>query len=160
MLPIVAPWFYILYIHFNFKFSRTWPLPYVCPVFSHFVKFLLSTCLCECMCDQSCLTLQPYGWYEPNGRPGSCVHEIFQARILDLVASSSSRDIPNTQIELRSLVSPALAGRFFTIVPPGSPTEPLCSLYHVYEIQRTIEGKVVSRKCFLLSKRIWKERNI
>ena len=31
-------------------------------------------------------------------------------------------DHPNLGIEPTSLVSPTLAGRFFTIVPPGSPT--------------------------------------
>ena len=32
---------------------------------------------------------------------------------------SSPGDLPNPEIEPASLVSPALAGRFFTIVPPG-----------------------------------------
>ena len=32
-----------------------------------------------------------------------------------------SGDIPNPEIELASLASPALAGRFFTTVPPGKP---------------------------------------
>ena len=31
------------------------------------------------------------------------------------------RDFPNTGIELVSLASPALAGRFFTTEPPGKP---------------------------------------
>ena len=31
-------------------------------------------------------------------------------------------DLPNPGIELVSLVSPALAGRFFTTEPPGKPT--------------------------------------
>ena len=30
-------------------------------------------------------------------------------------------DLPNTGIELASLTSPALAGRVFTLVPPGKP---------------------------------------
>ena len=30
-------------------------------------------------------------------------------------------DLPDPGMELMSLVSPALAGRFFTTVPPGSP---------------------------------------
>ena len=47
--------------------------------------------------------------------PGSSVHEIFQARKLEWVAISSSRGSSQPIIEPTSLVSPALAGRFFTI---------------------------------------------
>ena len=45
---------------------------------------------------------------------GSPVHRIFQARILEWGAVSYSGDLPNPEIELASLVSPALAGGFFT----------------------------------------------
>ena len=48
--------------------------------------------------------------------PGSSVHGILKARILEWVAIFSSRDLPNPGIEL---ASPALAGRFFTTQPPG-----------------------------------------
>jgi len=44
--------------------------------------------------------------------PGSSVHGILQARILEWVATPFSRDLPNPGIEPGS---PALAGRFFTI---------------------------------------------
>ena len=46
--------------------------------------------------------------------PGSRVHEILQARILECVAMPSSLDLPNQGIEPESLMSPALAGKFFT----------------------------------------------
>ena len=46
--------------------------------------------------------------------PGSSVHWILQARILEWVAMPSSRGIPNPEIEPTSLMSPALTGRFFT----------------------------------------------
>ena len=50
--------------------------------------------------------------------PGSSVHVILQARILGWVAISSSREgrplLPDPGVEPTSLVSPALAGRFFT----------------------------------------------
>ena len=46
--------------------------------------------------------------------PGSSVHVIFQARILEQVAISFSRDFPDLGIEPASLMSHALAGRFFT----------------------------------------------
>ena len=35
----------------------------------------------------------------------------------------ASRDLPDPGIEPTSLVSPALAGRFFIIVPPGKPLQ-------------------------------------
>ena len=52
--------------------------------------------------------------------PGSSVHEILQARILDWVAISYSRgsarprDLPDPGIRPMSPLSPALAGRFLT----------------------------------------------
>ena len=42
--------------------------------------------LCVCICAQLCLTL-----CDPMDLPGSSVHEIFQARILEWIAISSSR---------------------------------------------------------------------
>ena len=47
--------------------------------------------------------------------PGSSVHGILQARILEWVAISSTRDPPYPGIEP---ASPALAGRSFTTEPP------------------------------------------
>ena len=49
--------------------------------------------------------------------PGSSVHGIFQARILEWVAISSSRDLPNPGLEPVSLAYPVLADRFFTTQP-------------------------------------------
>ena len=61
--------------------------------------------------------------------PGSSVHGILQAHILEWIAIPSSRDLPNPGIELVSLMSTALAcGLFFfflPLVPPGKPTESL-----------------------------------
>ena len=56
-------------------------------------------------------SLQPYGLCSP---PGSPVQGILQARILECVALSSSTDLPDLGIKLMSLMSPALAGMFFT----------------------------------------------
>ena len=47
--------------------------------------------------------------------PGSSIHAILQARILEWVARPSSRESSDPGIEPKSLTSPALAGRFFTI---------------------------------------------
>ena len=54
--------------------------------------------------------------------PGSSVHGILQARILELgLPLPSPEDLPNPGIEPSSPVSPALAGQFFTTGPPGKP---------------------------------------
>ena len=50
--------------------------------------------------------------------PGSSVHEILQARILEWVAIPSLGDLPIPGTEPRS---PALVGRFFTTEIPGKP---------------------------------------
>ena len=45
--------------------------------------------------------------------PGSSVHGILQARILEWVARPSSRALPDLGVEPGSLMSPAPAGLFF-----------------------------------------------
>ena len=47
--------------------------------------------------------------------PGSSVHEVLQARILQWVAIPFSRDLPDPGIIPAFLTSPAWAGGFFTI---------------------------------------------
>ena len=64
------------------------------------------------MCAQSCSTLCGHMDCSP---PGSPAHGIFQARILEWGAISNSRDLPDPGVEPASLVSPALAGGYFTI---------------------------------------------
>ena len=49
--------------------------------------------------------------------PGSSVHRIVQARILEWVAIPPSGNLPDPGTEPESLVPPALAGGFFTTVP-------------------------------------------
>ena len=46
--------------------------------------------------------------------PGSSVHEIPQARILEWVAMPFFRDLPNPGIKFKSFSSPAFAGGFYT----------------------------------------------
>ena len=48
-------------------------------------------------------------------QPGSFVHGILQARILECIASPPPGDLPNVGIEPTSLRSPALAGGFSTM---------------------------------------------
>ena len=60
--------------------------------------------------------------------PGSSARGILQAKMLEWVAVSSSRDLPDPGIKLTSLMSPALAGGFFTRL--GSPTA--CQVVFIY----------------------------
>ena len=55
---------------------------------------------------------------------------ILQARILEWVAISYSRGLPDPEIEPASLVFSALVGGFFTTAPPGKPY----SLYKQWQI--------------------------
>ena len=67
------------------------------------------------MCSVVSDSLQPLD-YTPRG---SSDHGIFQARILEWVAISSSREnLPDLGIKPKSPLSPALAGGFFTTEPP------------------------------------------
>ena len=73
---------------------------------------MIKTCVCVCAkLLQSCLTLCDAMACSP---PGSSVPGILQARILEWVALSSSRDLPNPGIEPVSLM-------FLPLVPPGKP---------------------------------------
>jgi len=51
--------------------------------------------------------------------PGSSVHGIFQARILEWIAIPSPGDLPNSGTEPESLMSPALTGGSFTTSATG-----------------------------------------
>ena len=55
--------------------------------------------------------------------PGFSVHGVFQARILEWVAISSSGDLLDPWIEPMFLVSLASAGRFFITAPLGKPLQ-------------------------------------
>ena len=70
---------------------------------------------CWCVVTKSCLTLCNPMDCSP---PGSSVHGISQAWILEWVAIPFSRDLPNSGIKPTSPASPALAGGFFTTAPP------------------------------------------
>ena len=60
---------------------------------------------------QSCPTLRGP---KDCSLPDSSIHGIFQARILEWLPFPLPGDLPDPGIEPVSLVSPALAGRFFT----------------------------------------------
>ena len=111
-------------LHLGVFLWDSWGFPHTVPSFpSHFLglqptKDQDSPLLCPCSrsVDRSCLT--PCNPLDCSP-PGSSVHGILQARILEWVAVSFSRDIPNSGIELKSPVSLALDGGFFTTEPLG-----------------------------------------
>ena len=70
----------------------------------------LVTPLCPTLCDAL-----------DGSLPGSSVHGIFQARIMEGLSFPPLEDLPDPGIKPACLVSPALAGRFFITVPPGRP---------------------------------------
>ena len=72
-------------------------------------------CVCVCLVTQLCLILCNPMDCSP---PGSPVHGILQARILEWVAISFPRDHPDPGIEPMFLSTPTLAGGFLTTVPP------------------------------------------
>ena len=53
--------------------------------------------------------------------PGSSVRGIFQAKILQWVPFPLPWDFPDPGIKANSVATPALADRFFTTEPAGSP---------------------------------------
>ena len=96
----IAKWFSYIYIYILFHILFHYGL-------SQGSEYTFGVCVCT----QSHPTL-----CDPMGcsLPGSSVHGILQARILEWVAMSFSRDLPDPEIEPLSLASPALAGSFFT----------------------------------------------
>ena len=80
----------------------------------HRMLSIVNDCCC-CLVVKSSLTLQPRGLH--CSLPGSSVHGISQARILEWVAVSFSRG-SSSVIELRS---PALQADFLPSELPGKP---------------------------------------
>ena len=64
--------------------------------------------LCPTLCDPMCCSSLV-----------SSLHRISQSGILEWVAIPTPGDVPNLGVQLLSLVSPALAGGFFTTEPLG-----------------------------------------
>ena len=78
---------------------------------------------------QSCPILCDPVDYSPSG---SSVHGVLQARVLEWVAMPSSQSM---ELGPRSLMSPALTGRFFTTVHLGSPM----NIYHIFSIHYSVD---------------------
>ena len=73
---------------------------------------------CDGGCMHVCSVVSDFLWPHGLWPPGSSVHEIIQARILEWVAISFSRGSSQPKDQSPSPVSPALAGTFFTTEPP------------------------------------------
>ena len=94
--------------------------------------------VCACLVTQSCPTLCNPMDCSP---PGSSVHGIFKARILEWVAISYSRGVFLTQGSNLSLASPTSAGKFFTTVLPGKPQ---CSINILSNEEKIIKLQATS----------------
>ena len=81
-------------------------------------------CTCVCVCAHTCMHTHVLSqvWFFVNpmdySPPGSSVHGIFQAAILEWLPFPFPRDLLDPGIKPASLAS---AGRFFTTAPPGKP---------------------------------------
>ena len=89
---------------------------------------------------QLCLTLCNAMDCSP---PGSSVHGILQAKILEWV-SALFWDPPNLGIELVSLVFPALAGRFFTNSTTWEVPRYLCKISRTMNTRAWIQVLVLN----------------
>ena len=85
------------------------PSPNILAIYSVLSFYYLAFCCCchscVCVCAQACLILCDPMDCNP---PGSSVHGIFQARILQQVVISSPRNLANPGIKLEFLVSLAM----------------------------------------------------
>ena len=112
-------------------------------------------CVCARTHAKSCLTL-----LQPDGLelPGSSVHGILQARILEWFAISCSRGSSHPGIKPTSLVFPASAGGFFTTMPPQKLNlRPLgkCLSLHLH-----IGPLWSSQYCIFPSSWVWRNWNL
>ena len=79
---------------------------------------MLNMCVSMCLVTQSCLTLcSPMDWIPP----GSSVHGLIQARILQWVAMASSRGSLPPRDGSSVSWSPALQADSLPLAPPGKP---------------------------------------
>ena len=84
------------------------------------------TCVCMCVCVCVCVCVHAHAQLYLTlcnlmdcSLPGSSVHGIFQARILQWVLFPPPGDLPNSGTESMSPAAPALAGEFLTTEPPA-----------------------------------------
>ena len=93
-----------------------------------FVCNLNFECLCCCYL-VSCIQLFYDSMdYSP---PGSFIHGISQARVLEWVAISFSRGSFNARTEFACPATPALAGGFWSTAPPGTTAYGALRIWHL-----------------------------
>ena len=99
----------------------------------------LSVYVLECVCVRAKLLQSYLTLFDVMdcSLPDSSVHRILQAGILEWVAMPSFGDLPNPGIKLESLMSPALAGEFFTASTTWEVLE-------VFKVQKLTEMKNVT----------------
>ena len=100
-------------LHVAVQFSQHYLLKRLSFLHCMHLPPLSQTVLCVCYAKllQSCPTICNLMDGSP---PGSSVHRILQVRILEWVAILSFRGSSHPGVEPASLMSPVLAGRFFT----------------------------------------------
>ena len=74
---------------------------------------------CMCICTLSCVQVFATPWTVTHQAPLSM--EFSRQEYWSKLAFPTPGDLSNRGIEPMCLASPALAGRFFTTVPPGDP---------------------------------------
>ena len=79
-------------------------------------SFLTAYFYCCCLVAKLCPTLQTHGLYSP---PGSSVHGISQARILEWVTIAFSRESSQPRDQTHISWISCIAGQFFTTEPPA-----------------------------------------
>ena len=86
-------------------------------------------CVCVCVCARAHLVVSD-SFVTPRtvARQASLSAEFSKQEYCGELPFSTPGNIPNPGIELASLASPALTGRFFTTVPPGKPSPLLCGV--------------------------------
>ena len=104
-----------LFLTCGFLFLEAFHFMFLIFLSIYLIYFLMTFLECPVLATKSYLTL-----FDPMdcSLPGSSVHGISQARILEWVAISFSRGSSQTRDWTKS---PALAGIFFTAEPPGEP---------------------------------------
>ena len=95
-------------------------------VFSHILCFSSSVCVCVCTHTHECagvlshVRLLATPWIIVCQAPLSI--RFFRQEYWSGLLFPIPGDLPDSGIKLKSLVAPALAGRFFTSAPSGNPT--------------------------------------
>ena len=109
--------------------------------------FLICVCVCVCVCVRACAHLLSHWVIADSLRP----HRLYPTRLLcplgfsrqeywSLLPFASPGDLLDPGIEPTSLMSPALAGRFFTTTPPG-PAQKTPTLCHTKAFWYLYKGR-------------------